>query len=137
MPYTMTFLDDGKGMVLEYQGIVTPTEGREARGAFTARDKGRLPCKYCLQDLSHASFDGMTTQQVRESGQTFSRERDPPEVVCAFVVRDALVYGLVKVWRAWAVQADWEVRIFDTREPAVVWLRERVKARFGFMPTVK
>src|SRR3974390_102134 len=105
----MSYVDDGKGLVIDYKGVVSLPEYLAARNEFHTRDKARFPCNYCLKDMDEASFERIPSNEIRVGAMRYWKDHDPPELVCAFVVSDVLNYGIARMWQSFVDQAGWEV----------------------------
>ena len=51
--------------------------------------------------------------------------------VVAIYAKDDLPFALARMWQVFVDQTGWETYAFRARPDAVIWVRERVAARFG------
>jgi hypothetical protein len=79
-----------------------------------------------LVDLSGLSGLGVTTSGIRRLGETSVQvHRGSPAVRVAIVAPDNLVYGLSRMYGAFAEESGSEHRVFRSLEEAMAWLKQR------------
>lgn len=130
MPYSTEFVDGGRGLIHTAEGVLTGAELIEGAMRLRAEAKRTGLIEYGLTDLSAATQMQVTPEDLRRLAET--------QVVTAQIVRRAvaavvapsdLMFGLARMWEAYADATGWTTRVFRDRRSAEDWLRETVAIR--------
>ena len=124
MPYQVEFVAGGTGIHLTGAGTVLGAE--IVAGAFEAhRDEARARgLRYGLVDLTELTVLQITTEEIRD---TVAEDRVTaalaPGIFVAIVAPRDYVFGMARMWQAFAEVTGWETAVFRDRAEAIEWLR--------------
>jgi hypothetical protein len=114
-------LDSEPGIVIGHaSGSMTLADMRDAAHEAWARASG--PRARFLWDIREAEFD-LPADQVRELAEYAKRTSPFPDLRTAFVVREGLQFGLVRMFEVMRETPGARVRVFTEADPALDWLR--------------
>lgn len=132
MPMENRVLDGGRGQLVRSRGDVSEHEYLSVMRKHLA-DIGRRPeCVYSLADFSHAGRTDIGPEAVRTVAElSLATAVQRPDLLLAAVGGRDLVYGLVRMFQAYASGLPWEMEAFRSLAEAEDWLRERARERFG------
>jgi hypothetical protein len=137
MPYEIRYLDNGTGVLHVGTGTMTGKELFDARSAIFA-DEGRTR-RYRYGPIDYSRVENIEVT-ARELELIAAKDRkaatDVLGAAVAIVANKDVVFGLARMWEVYMHDAGWETHVFRSREPAEHWIRERVKKRFGVVPTL-
>ena len=54
-----------------------------------------------------------------------------PDIVIALVTEKIRAHGLSQIWKAYMDETEWESKTFSSRDEAILWIKQRVKEKFG------
>lgn len=130
MPYVSEFVDGGRGIVHTGSGTLTGEE--MIAGALRVRaevERTRL-LEYGLADLSAVDELRVTPEDLRRlADEQLVTARLVPNTVAAVVATKDHIYGMARMWEAFADPTRWVTRVFRERAMAESWLRDQVAAR--------
>jgi len=125
MPYTTEFIDDGRGIVHVGTGIV---HGHEIlASARTDRESPERMAKvtHGLVDLTRVTELKMSVDDLRRiTMEHRMTAKAAPRAVIAVVAPRDHVFGMARMWEAFATEIGWTIRVFRERGAAETWLRE-------------
>jgi hypothetical protein len=131
MPYTASYVDDGKGVYKEGTGIVTGFEILSS-ALHESLNKARPQVRYGLVDFSQATDFKVTTQDVRRLVEVNRKlaAATPGELV-AVVAPAELSYAMARLWHTLSDDIGWKSNVFRHRSEAVAWLKKEIQASDG------
>jgi hypothetical protein len=124
MPYQVEFVAGGTGIHLTGAGTVLGSE--IVAGAFEAhRDPVRARgLRYALVDLTELTVLQITTEEIRQvvAEDKITAKFAPGAFVAIVAPRD-YVFGMARMWQAFAEVTGWETAVFRDRAEAIEWLK--------------
>jgi hypothetical protein len=122
MPYTIEYVDQGRGVRSVGSGVVT---GDEIRGALEAVVRGapaRAPTlRYAVVDLSGVTDLRVTPKDVRViATEDRALQAVTPGGVVAIIAPEDHVFGMARMWET-LVEDGWETHVFRTAAEADGW----------------
>jgi hypothetical protein len=133
MPYTTTYVDDGKGVHKTGSGIVTGLEmfSSAMRGGNLDEASARK-LRYGLIDFSATTEMDVTPEDIRRIVETNRKLASfTPGALVAVVAPTSLPYALARLWHTFSVDLGWKASVFHARADAIVWLRKELVMRAG------
>jgi hypothetical protein len=127
MPYTRTYLDDGKGLLKTGTGFVT---GAEILAVSLSDADDEAICRrlrYGLLDFSATTEMQVTAEDMRrvvEANRKIAALTGPGPV--AIVAPSQMSFGLARMWHTLSEDFRWESSLFRNRPDAIAWLRQHV-----------
>lgn len=133
MPYTTTYVDDGKGVHKTGSGIVTGLElFSSALQGGSLDEASARKLRYGLVDFSETTEMKVTSEDI---GRIVEINRKlaslTPGAFVAIVAPTALPYAMARLWHTFSVDLGWKASVFHTRADAIVWLRKELVRRAG------
>jgi hypothetical protein len=129
MPYSTEFIDGGRGVIHLGEGVLTGDE--LIAGSLLVRERaereGRI--EYGLTDLSAViEFRASPKDLRRLADAQMTLARIIPRGISAVVATSEHIFGMARMWEAYAEDTHWAIRVFRDREAAELWLRETIEA---------
>jgi len=129
MPYSTEFIDDGRGVIHIGEGVLTGAELIEGALLVRAEIERHAVLEYGLTDLSGVGELSVTPEDLRRlADEHMVTARQLPNAVAAVIATSDHIYGMARMWEAYADPTRWTTRVFRDRASAEVWLREAVVA---------
>jgi hypothetical protein len=138
MPYTSSYVDDGRGIHKFGTGLVTGLE--LFSGALeTSRDIERLrKLRYGLTDFSGTTEMQVTPEDIRRMVEVNRKTASfTPGGIVAIIAPDSLPYAMARLWHTLSDDLGWTANVFHTRADAIAWLRKQLLAQDDSDPELK
>jgi len=131
MPYTTTFVDDGKGMLKTGSGIVTGLEiFSSALQGGSLDEASARKLRYGLIDFSETTEMNVIPDDIRRIIEMNRKlAAYTPGALVAIVAPTPLPYALARIWHTFSNDLGWKAHIFHARPDAISWLRKEFLAR--------
>ena len=128
MPYTATYVDDGKGVLKKGTGHVTGLEIFTSALQETANKDRPRGVRYALVDFSEATDLKITPEDIRRIVELNRKlaVTSPGELV-AIVAPAELPYAMARLWHTLSDDIGWKRNVFHTRADAIYWLRKELQ----------
>ena len=121
------YCEDG-GVVLRGSGLLTDQELLDANREAYASEAAVRAMRYQICDflaVERAQLSGATIETIARMDARAAAIN--PNIPLAVVAEAKLMYGLSRIWGAYAGAAKLESSVFQNMEEAQAWLRERVQ----------
>jgi hypothetical protein len=130
MPYTASYVDDGKGVHKKGTGVVTGLEIFSS-ALQESRNASRPPgIRYALVDFSEATDLKITPEDIRRIVEANRKLATiTPDELVAVIAPDGLPYAMARLWHTLSDDIGWTSNVFHTRPDAIYWLRKELQAR--------
>jgi hypothetical protein len=132
MSVQLEFVQDGLGVYFRCRGDVNVQQFADANQQLMAANAKTKKLKFAIVDLA-----GMNPMYVASSEmeQIVQQDRQiaallPDGVIVALVAEQNVVYGLARMWEAFAAGINWETQSFRAEDDAKAWIRTRLKEKF-------
>lgn len=134
MPIKFENLDDGKGVVLVGEGIVTGEDIIHVNKRILSFQEKIKNSKYCIIDYSY-----ITDYNVSKSEIQFIAFQDKvisqyiPDYLVAIIAKEDLEYGFSRMWEI-IVETEglqWETKVFKDRDGAYQWIKHKAKEKYN------
>jgi hypothetical protein len=133
MPLKVEYLDERRGVLAEASGELTGDELLTGMADVNSLDLAERPILYTFFDFNGATGVNISTIQIRAAADLAIRGSGRQSIsrVVAIYAKNDLPFALARMWEVFVNQTGWETYVFRARSDAVIWVRERVAARFG------
>jgi hypothetical protein len=133
MPILIRDLNGGVGVSVTGWGVITEKEYVDALRKNLTQDNHKFKkYRYCLSDWTAVSKVTISTKAIELiAWLSKSAALVNPEVVIATVADQDIMYGLSRMAQTLRDEADWENEVFRNRQDAEVWIKKRVKEKYG------
>jgi hypothetical protein len=137
MPINIKNLDSGLGVDFTGIGIVKGTDLIEASEKIFSSEEKIRASKYGLLDFSRVDFFNASSVELKivTKLDTYAAKINP-DIVIALVTEKIRAHGLSQIWKAYMDETEWESKTFSSRDEAILWIKQRVKEKFGIDVTV-
>lgn len=133
MPVTVEELDDGRGVRFHAFGELTDAEFLTTVEAhLRAEDVGKY--RYNLSDFTAVETVKLSSRAIFRSAELGRDSAVRRDLVMAVVADRDFLFGLARMWQAFARSTGWETGVFRSRTEAATWLRDEVDKRGGRAP---
>jgi hypothetical protein len=126
MPYTTSYVDEGKGVLKTGSGIVTGLEIFSS-ALQEGHDEARArKLRYGLVDFSAVVEMKVTPEDIRrivEVNRTLAAFT--PGAFVAIIAPGPLPYALARLWHTFSDDLGWKANVFHSRPDAISWLRKQ------------
>ena len=127
MPYEITYRRSDGGVITSYSGIVTDEDViRSVEEKCSSEDKIRS-YRYALTDCTRVNEFNVTTGAIIRNAliakSAFSLNR---EILFVAAVPSDLVFGMGRLWQAYADDTDEWTKLVRTRAEADSWVAEHL-----------
>ena len=131
MPYTTTYVDDGKGIHKTGSGIVTGLEVfSSAMQGVSLDEPSARKLRYGLIDFSETTEMKVTPDDIRRIVEMNRKLASfTPGALVAVIAPTALPYAIARLWHTFSVDLGWKANVFHTRADAIAWLRKELVRR--------
>ena len=132
MPYTISRLDNGLGVLHFWSGTITNEEYVSAITAHFDEPQEQFGALYySLVDLTNVEVVDVPTETVKEAARlgkaNFHRN---PRVIIGFAATADLLFGLSRLWQGIVGDETWAMKAFRTRGEAEDWIRAECLERY-------
>ncbi|SHO53501.1 hypothetical protein [Desulfopila aestuarii] len=125
MPVDITYLSDG-GVYLYGSGCLTYSDIVDANNVLYATPDKIKGLAYQLCDYSDVTEVNLTSKEIEKLALQDSKAAMlNPAMLIAVVGNQDLVYGLLRMWEAYATSPSFETNAFRTVEDAKTWISEK------------
>ena len=125
MPYTASYVDDGRGVHKTGTGLVTGLEIFSVAMQESMDEARARKLRYCLVDFTGVTDMKVTPEDVRRIVEMNRKTATfAPGALVAIVAATDLPYAMARLWHTLADDLGWKSNIFHTRPDAVAWLRK-------------
>ena len=133
MPIKIKDVDNGFGNLILMSGIITEIEFAEAMHGHLSQDPDKFrKYLFSLTDLSEVTELDLSTSVIEKHSRAciHSAEINSEAIVAVVAPRD-LEFGFSRMWEILCEEISWEIRVFRNKEEAEIWIRKRVKIKWG------
>ena len=136
MPITVQSTDGGLGFIMKGEGVVT---GQEIFDGVVERFSSEAKIRkyvYGMSDYTEVQRINMSNAEVilvaEKDKQVATINRS---LVIAIAAPQDIIFGLSRMFEAYAQETGWDINVFRTRQEAQKWILEKLKA--NNTPTTK
>ena len=132
-------LDAGLGVVFTCKGIVTGQEIIQANKNILSFKETIKISKYCIIDYSETTEYDVSTSEIEIiAAQDREMSRHLPDYIVAIVAKRNLEFGVSRMWEAVAQMhgLQWETMVFNDRNDAEKWIKNKVLEKYGIELTM-
>jgi hypothetical protein len=130
MPYTTSYVDDGRGMHKMGSGLVTGLELLSSALEQSLDEARARKLRYGLVDFSETTDMNVTPADIRRLVEMNRKTASyTPGAFIAIVAPSPLPYALARLWHTLADDLGWNANVFHTRSDAIAWLRKQLLSR--------
>ena len=130
MPYTSSYVDDGKGLHKKGSGIVTSSEMFAAALENRSDEARARKLRYGLTDFSEVTDMQVTPADIRQIVEINRKLAAlTPGGIVAVVAPGELPYALSRLWHTLSDDLGWTSNVFHTRADAIAWMRKQLLAQ--------
>jgi hypothetical protein len=133
MPIIINDLDDGLGVSITGQGALTDDEFGNALKSHLTQDQDKFKrYRYSLADYTNVTKVEVSIETVKYiANLCVSSAKVNPSVVHADVANQDLIFGLARMAEILRDLTGWESMVFRNRKDAEIWIKEKVKEKYG------
>ncbi len=126
MPIKISYRDDG-GVEYEGWGLMTGEDVIDANNKTYANQQKLAQLRYQLCDYTKVDkFEISVAELRRIASQDEKAARQNPGMLVALVSTQDIMFGLARMWEAYADEAPFETAVFREREEAEAWIQARL-----------
>jgi len=132
MSIKLKYTDNGTGVIFYGNSKVTGEEIIKANlEVFSSKEKA-MKYKYGIVDFSSVVELIITDSEMNFIvKQNEEAAKITPGGVIAVIGEKDDVFGIGQMWKAYVAAINWETSVFNSKNKAEEWVKERVKVKFG------
>lgn len=133
MSYELFFLDDEYGSITEFHGMLTDKLLIECTKERYSSEERNSNFKYILNDYSDCTEINISTGAViAVANMAIEVSRINQNIVIAAAMPTDLIFGLGRMWQAYADETGWNSHAFHSRQEAETWICEQLNQDLNF-----
>ena len=127
MPMSITYLGDG-GIIARGEGVVAGSEIKEVNDIIYESPEKSKKILYQICDLTNVSDISISTSEIEDlSIQDKKASEFNPNMFIALVGKKDLIFGLSRMWEAFANNSPFDSMVFRKMEDAQEWIRGKLQ----------
>ena len=132
MPYTASYVDDGKGVHKYGSGVVTGVEIFTSALQESLDEARARKLRYGLIDFTATTEMKVTPEDIRRIVEMNRKTATlTPGALVAIVAPSPLPYALSRLWHTLSDDLGWTANVFHARVDAIAWLRKEMVSQAG------
>jgi len=132
MPYTTSYVDEGRGVHKRASAIVTGPEILSSAREGSLDEERTKKLLYGLIDFSDIEAMHVTPEEVRLIVEWDRRTAAfAPGAIVALIATDPLAYGMLRFWQSFSDDLGLKAKVFHTKAEAVGWLTTELTSKIG------
>jgi len=130
MPFTVEFIEQGRGILYVGAGVLMGSEVLAAKAALLADPDRVRNVLFLLVLLGDVTECPATTAEIRQLALLDQQiAQMNPDIVLAAVAPQDLMFGMARMWQAFTDTIGWTMAVFRSRAEADEWIRLTLAAR--------
>ena len=127
MPYEVIYQKSDGGVITIYSGVVTDEDSIQSLDEKCSSEERIKSYRYALTDCSNVTELKVTTDAViRNAEIAKSAFAINSNIIFVAAVPTDLLYGLSRLWQAYADESNRRTKVVRSREEAETWLAGRM-----------
>ena len=128
MAHQIQLLDNNQGILRTFSGTVTAAEFLASVEEVLTTREAISRYRYSLLDFMAVDEVDVAIEDVKDVLK-LNQETDGimPHLVVAICGTSDVVFGLARMWEAYAESLSWKTGVFRQRAQAEEWIREQMK----------
>ena len=138
MGFAIQQLDNGRGVRRSFWGVLSGAELIASLEESLQSEATLRGYRYSLLDFSAiVDLDLSQDDLLTLAGLTSRISALNPDILVAIIAPQDIIFGLARMWEAYADESCCEMHIARSPTEAEGWLRERGRQKFGQAPPIK
>jgi hypothetical protein len=126
MPLNIKYVEDG-GIIVKGEGVLTGSEIKEINDIIYESPEKIEKILYQLGDFTDVSDVSISNAEIEELAiQDMRAFKVNPNMFIALVAKEGLIFGLARMWEAFAYKPPFETMVFKKMDDAQQWIREKL-----------
>jgi len=131
MPVDVSFSHNNTGAIITASGYVSGEDLIQAISQVFLDETTTRTYRFGLVDFSTIDTLDMSVQQIIDLSKTHvAASKWNKDIVVCFAINKDVVYGLVRIWQAYAELTGWEIRLTRSLEETKEWLSNKLDITF-------
>ena len=132
MPIDVVDLDDGLGVIIKGEGVVTSKENYTEVMAHLSKPEAQLKkYLYTITDFTNVTKFEINLADIRKVALKSNQvAKLNSHVIVALSTSNPIYYGIARMWISFANRTGWTMQVFRNRADLDKWLRARIKEKF-------
>ena len=129
MPLSITYIEGGGIMVIG-EGVVIGSEIKEINDIIYESPEKIEKISYQLRDFTDVSDISISSAEIEglaiQDKEAFEVNQN---MLIALVAKEDLIFGLARMWEAYAYKPSFETMVFKKIDDAKHWIREKLQKK--------
>ena len=135
MPFTMEFIDHGRGIQFTGSGNLTGEEMIDSKHRLLADESKVRPLRFAIVSLLDVQHFDITPTEVHKLAALDKQVGELTPVVAVVVIAPRTHdFGMARMWETILDVPGWSASVVRTREEADAWLAPRIAAAASGSP---
>jgi len=128
MPYRITYDNGARGVTTTFYGVLTDDDLIKSCIDRTSSDDKITDLLYIEDDLLEVTEFKASTEGIKECALFADRASElNKKLVHIAIASEDIIYGMTRMWQAYADDTGWNMNIVRTREDAEIWLKDNIQ----------
>ena len=134
MTLSITYIEDG-GIIVRGEGVLTGSEIKAVNDVIYDSPEKIEKILYQLVDFTDDSDISISNAEIKELAmQDIRAFKVNPNMFIALAAKEDLIYGLARMWEAFAYKPPFEVMVFKKMDDAQQWIKEKLENKLCAEP---
>ena len=134
MTLSITYIEDG-GIIVRGEGVLTGSEIKAVNDVIYDSPEKIEKILYQLVDFTDVSDISISNAEIKELAmQDIRAFKVNPNMFIALAAKEDLIYGLARMWEAFAYKPPFEVMVFKKMDDAQQWIKEKLENKLCAEP---
>lgn len=129
MPLTFQLENNKQGVLVIADGVITGEEFLTEMEEFFSDEQTIRSYRYGLNDFTQLDKFNISAGQIFSMAKLHIKaSKINPDLIVGFAIKKPLIYGLVRIWVAYAGITGWDVNIKKSMPEIREWIDKRLYA---------
>jgi len=127
MSYSTEVIDAGKGILHIGRDTVSGNELLASANRILDMVKKGFSPSYAITDLGEVVDFHVTAEEIRLNAEiNISISKYLPRARIAIIASRNHIYGIARMWEAYAQRTGWAIRVFRDKNEALAWVKAEI-----------
>jgi hypothetical protein len=132
MPYTTTYVDEGRGVLKTGSGLMTGIDFFSTALQQSLDVERTRKLLYALADFTDVTEMKVTPGDMRRLSEMNRKTAAmSPGALIAIVAPSTISFAMARVWHSFSEDNGWKANVFHARPEAIAWLKKELHFLHG------
>lgn len=127
MPYKIDFLENKKGIITTFSGVVTDEELFDSAVERVLSGHDLNDFNYAISDFTEVTYFKISTDGIKANAeQAIDFSKYNKNFILVAVMPEDLEFGMARMWQAYADESSWTSNVVKGMNVAKQWIEEQL-----------